>query len=108
MYLIFLFYFDLMRAACVIVSVPAACMGINVPMSEVLSPIYEVTRSWNARVVLGLNQDEKSIFFSTLYQPIRLAQMNIICDQGLQRNISSISWSTRFQMVGRQDSRTRA
>ena len=44
-----------MRAACVIVAVPGTCMGINVPMSEVLSPI-EATRSHNARVVLGFKQ----------------------------------------------------
>lgn len=45
-----------MKAACVIVAGPGACVGISVPMSEVLSLIYEAARSWNARVVLGFKQ----------------------------------------------------
>ena len=34
------------------------------PMSEVLSLIYEATRSWNARVVLGFKQGLKTYLFS--------------------------------------------
>lgn len=45
-----------MWAACVFAAISGAHVGITVPMSEVLSPIYEATSSWNARVVLGSKQ----------------------------------------------------
>lgn len=78
-------------------------MAIMMPMSWVLSLNYEATGSWNAKVELGSIQRREKCLSPlprhSLPTFVNLAQMDMVCDQGLQQNMSSIYWPTSFQIL---------